>query len=324
MKNTDKGFVAFVKATKKSLGTHGIAAPYTAVRAALLEAQGLHSHAFSSKGPVSGNAQALQLTSSRELHYKNKIAELQKLVDKAPVFFHPGYDFDGEKLQWLKEAGHLNNTAKKKHVEKKYRYVYHSATGESAGSNVCLDSQLRFPLLGGTDGLNGNGLAAFSEFIGNALCRIALKDESSEDTAWHEIVGRTLDANESFLREVVKFAIELGVEWETLSPSEEKQIAAQYLEFIECSDIIGSRLEWVLPDEDSDSVPVKVDLESGKVFFSEKCLPAELSASYLRFRVEYEENLFDVQTVWHDDVLTSAKLTEKALVELNTFILNMS
>lgn len=28
-----------------------------------------------------------------------------KLVQDAPKFFHPGYDFDGEKLEWLKRAG---------------------------------------------------------------------------------------------------------------------------------------------------------------------------------------------------------------------------
>jgi hypothetical protein len=28
-----------------------------------------------------------------------------KLLIEAPKFFHPGYDFDGEKLRWLKRAG---------------------------------------------------------------------------------------------------------------------------------------------------------------------------------------------------------------------------
>jgi hypothetical protein len=27
------------------------------------------------------------------------------LVKEAPHYFHPGYDFDGKKLEWLKRAG---------------------------------------------------------------------------------------------------------------------------------------------------------------------------------------------------------------------------
>lgn len=30
---------------------------------------------------------------------------LKALIEKAPTFFHPGYDFDGEKLKWLQDAG---------------------------------------------------------------------------------------------------------------------------------------------------------------------------------------------------------------------------
>ena len=28
-----------------------------------------------------------------------------KLVQEAPTFFHPVYDFDGDKLKWLERAG---------------------------------------------------------------------------------------------------------------------------------------------------------------------------------------------------------------------------
>ncbi|MBK9497344.1 MAG: hypothetical protein IPO08_23050 [Xanthomonadales bacterium] len=27
------------------------------------------------------------------------------LVNEAPNYFHPGYDFDGKKLEWLRRAG---------------------------------------------------------------------------------------------------------------------------------------------------------------------------------------------------------------------------
>lgn len=33
-----------------------------------------------------------------------EIARLERLVEEAPLFFHPGYDFDGEKLRWIERA----------------------------------------------------------------------------------------------------------------------------------------------------------------------------------------------------------------------------
>lgn len=38
-----------------------------------------------------------------ELSQENK--RLKALIEKAPTFFHPGYDFGGEKLKWLQDAG---------------------------------------------------------------------------------------------------------------------------------------------------------------------------------------------------------------------------
>jgi hypothetical protein len=34
-----------------------------------------------------------------------EIERLTALVIEAPHYFHPGYDFDGKKLQWLERAG---------------------------------------------------------------------------------------------------------------------------------------------------------------------------------------------------------------------------
>lgn len=34
-----------------------------------------------------------------------EVARLRSLVSEAPHYFHPGYDFDGKKLEWLKLAG---------------------------------------------------------------------------------------------------------------------------------------------------------------------------------------------------------------------------
>ena len=34
-----------------------------------------------------------------------ELERLRGLIEEAPKFFHPGYDFEGEKLAWLKRAG---------------------------------------------------------------------------------------------------------------------------------------------------------------------------------------------------------------------------
>lgn len=69
---------------------HGITVPHSALRAVLLQAQGLNPHAF-----ADANARAVS----------EDVKTLQQLVNEAPNFFHPSYDFDGEKVAWLQKAG---------------------------------------------------------------------------------------------------------------------------------------------------------------------------------------------------------------------------
>lgn len=35
---------------------------------------------------------------------EKEIQRLQELIKEAPHYFHPGYDFDGNKVEWLKKA----------------------------------------------------------------------------------------------------------------------------------------------------------------------------------------------------------------------------
>lgn len=329
MTDKNKSLVAYAKALKKSLSNHGIDAPYTAVRAAILEAKGLHPHAFGPNEHKSGKASnttavsesSTQVSVDKGGFYRNKIAEMQKLIDKAPVFFHPGYDFDGEKRKWLEDAGHLQTPSNKKTDKQTYRYLYQDASG---APRSFLDSRLKYPLVGGIDNLEAGAVAPAEEFLGSSVKRVSLIDPTGDDRAWQEIVGQTLEVSEAFVNDVAQFCFKLGAYWDNLSLPEKGLHAAMYLEFQECTDVVDAKLEWVLPDEDSDFVAAKIDLESGRVFFAPNRIPEGLSNSYLRFRVEYEEDLFEVSTVWHDDVLSSVKLTKKALLEINTLVLNMS
>ena len=89
MNDQNKAMTAALRAMKKSLKEqHGIDVPHSALRASYLQAQGEHPHAFSSKHPET-----------------ETVTTLRQLIAEAPKFFHPVYDFDGEKLEWLQRAG---------------------------------------------------------------------------------------------------------------------------------------------------------------------------------------------------------------------------
>lgn len=42
-----------------------------------------------------------------------EIERLRALIQQAPNYFHPGYDFDGKKLEWLMSAGLVTGEALK-------------------------------------------------------------------------------------------------------------------------------------------------------------------------------------------------------------------
>lgn len=96
--DNDKALKNLVRSMRASLkAEHGIDVPYTALRASLLRAQGENPHAQGKKatgGPSGPDHE-----------------ELLELVKEAPLYFHPGYDFDGDKLRWLQRAGHVPATA---------------------------------------------------------------------------------------------------------------------------------------------------------------------------------------------------------------------
>jgi hypothetical protein len=92
----DKTINALTRSVKRNLQEqHGIEVPYSALRACLLLAQGEQPHAFASKKAAKP---AVNMAMPSD-------ALLQQLVDEAPNYFHPEYDFDGKKLEWLRRAG---------------------------------------------------------------------------------------------------------------------------------------------------------------------------------------------------------------------------
>lgn len=95
----DKAVTALVRAMKRALkNEHGIEVPHAALRACYLQAQGENPHAFAGKAARQGSDE-----------------ELKALVAEAPQYFHPGYEFDGKKLEWLKRAGLVPASTPREH-----------------------------------------------------------------------------------------------------------------------------------------------------------------------------------------------------------------
>ena len=95
MNQDNKALTALARSMKRALKTgHGVEVPHAALRACLLQAQGENPHAYVARkqGPAD----------------QAELVRLRQLVAEAPHYFHPGYDFDGKKLQWLERAGLLH------------------------------------------------------------------------------------------------------------------------------------------------------------------------------------------------------------------------
>lgn len=90
-----RGIARFLRTSTK------LEVPHTALRAAILQAGGRHPHAS-----PKDRGQHIERPDGKELsQLRERLDKLEALIKQAPAFFHPGYDFDGKKLQWLQEAG---------------------------------------------------------------------------------------------------------------------------------------------------------------------------------------------------------------------------
>lgn len=123
----NKAVTALVRSLKQALKRdHGIDVPHAALRACYLQAQGENPHAFAGKTARAGSDD-----------------ELKALVAEAPSYFHPGYDFDGKKLEWLKRAGLVPANTPREHELRgpDVRRLYLAPDDVGCLVNLSLDSE---------------------------------------------------------------------------------------------------------------------------------------------------------------------------------------
>lgn len=119
MQDTNKALMALVRSLRRSLKhDHGIEVPHAALRASLLQAQGESPHAFG-----------------------DKVDRLQSLVEEAPRYFHPGYDFDGQKLDWLRRAGAVPSNARLQPDDRSACRLHLVSDGHGILSLLSLDAE---------------------------------------------------------------------------------------------------------------------------------------------------------------------------------------
>jgi hypothetical protein len=172
MQDTNKALTALVRSMKRALkNQHGVDVPHAALRACLLQAQGENPYAFATKQPRSavgtprsdqleklrvsmrqdrtpayGDALKLCRTLETELAKSaghSSDAKLRSLVEEAPAYFHPGYDFDGKKLEWLQRAGLVSADAPREGDADKARALFIVYDDQNMASALALDSEGR-------------------------------------------------------------------------------------------------------------------------------------------------------------------------------------
>lgn len=106
---------------------HGIDVPHSALRDSLASAVGVSSQSFKAQ---------LQESASRIKALETQLVRYQALIKEAPVYFHPGYDFDGKKLAWLEQAGLVepNVTPKRSKLSKSSKNA--PAPASTSGSDT--------------------------------------------------------------------------------------------------------------------------------------------------------------------------------------------
>jgi hypothetical protein len=172
MQDTNKALTALVRSMKRALkNQHGVDVPHAALRACLLQAQGESPHAFAAKQPrpAVGTPRSDQLENLRvsmrqdrtpaygdalklcrtletelaQLAGQPSDAKLRSLVEEAPHYFHPGYDFDGKKLEWLQRAGLVSADAPREGDADKARALFIVYDDQNMASALALDSEGR-------------------------------------------------------------------------------------------------------------------------------------------------------------------------------------
>lgn len=309
-----KALVRSVRSTLKN--GHGVDVPYAALRASLVHAQGENPHAFAKKSFVA--------SPERMVAYSSEMDKMRKLVAEAPKFFHPGYDFDGDKEAWLLRAGLIHDLNEdgptapqsklrpgKAHVnDPTYQLWLVPAEDESCGVRLALDplgefwvpaswrfksatlvrqrvavfnlEQVGFPdcykdahvFYGQHFGIHAEDASEDSQAVRVREERLqkAVALVRMPELEWLELLAGVLRNKDNDIDVAGTVAEWVGLHYKknfsTMKKTQQADYLARYLRLGATKDLQlehDVQLEWVWPDEDSDSVPAKLNVLTGEV-----------------------------------------------------------
>lgn len=332
MKSADELSTFARKVGKRLEKQHGIKVPHSALRDSLASALGQEAHAL--KRVKAG---------ADEESLRQEIVRLEALVKKAPVFFHPGYDFDGQKMAWLIEAGLVEPAEEQGSPAQRELSLWQAVPTPGEVAEFSLDPFGRYPIpltwhpqeaqllhfeLDQSSARKDPGLL---EDLGErALQRRFLKDGdfdvrqvktkkppravlklSAED--WDSLL-EDLMLDDIFNREFTAWRkAQTAVQTRDVDQASSVALMA-FCDELEkgqvCLPALTVLSEWVYPDEDSDSSMSMLDLETGAVHF-QFTVPSDAHHSDVRKRVWIPEYLAEVPEVGVGHQLSAEAFTDK-------------
>lgn len=306
-----------VSALAKKLGKHlktrhGISVPHSALRDCLAVSAGLEPHALKGRSHTKAGEEIVAL--------KQEQARLQALVEKAPYFFHPGYDFDGQKLQWLVDAGLVEpESSKPCSVEAEdIEMVFWLAARNSSGlPDLSLDPHGRYPLRSDwvpsqvtrhrIELQKNTGATAqnpLTDILG-AVMRHGLGGAnrgghvmSAKDTRPTRVVVRlnagdveallnSMSNDSLFKQEYACWVSKAALASNAARLSAFCRAMSESPDSMKGLQVVA---EWVYPDEDSDDTQAILDLSSGEVVF-DRAISVDAHHTSVRRRIWVQPEL---------------------------------
>lgn len=324
----DKALTALIRSMKRALAReHNIEVPHAALRACFLQAQGENPHAFAAKEGRIG-------APLRKVGGMPREDELRLLVVEAPHYFHPGYDFDGKKLEWLKRAGLVpSGTPRDEDLSAvDVRTLYLALDDIGCTGRLALDPEGEFLLPEDWQFSKAARLLqlhaelpkvkryGLPDYLANPAeffsTRFALQlshdyrssyedlgDDSGDsgwvnvridDVEWRKLLNAVLAEGSDAVDGVAEWVGQhYGRVLESESKAKQAEWLERYLESLERAKELDSQqdvtFEYVLPDEDGDSVPASVNLDTGLVTLSQE-VPEHVRSQEVRTRIWSEPN----------------------------------
>lgn len=279
MTHTAQDITKFVRAMRKHLqNDHGVAVPHSALRASYLKALGLNAHA--------------QLTAAKESskpapEVKPSVLSQRKLYlayDEVGVTELLALDAEGSYLLpadcWFAPGSELTELYATVPSVKRYGLPDYLA------NPTTFFKRFELPL--------SAGYRASHTDLGDDSGDSAQVTVSMPDAQWTELLRQVLANSYASLAEDVAewCGLHYGRNFDAMQVADKLDMAQRYLDFQAEAEALAKMeavtFEWVYPDEDGDSCPVQVNLDTGEVTPTSP-VPADIKNRSVRTRLNCED-----------------------------------